>query len=130
MSDGNRCQTALGQAAGLPVGNIGVLVGDATLARPRFYGRLQAELVAVQASTALLRGCGRRTMRRGAVVRRCCQDATSTCCWSTTSRASTAMRGLKWRCADGLSLREFLRLGERERVPDHSRLSHTLARAA
>ncbi|WP_368416812.1 transposase [Falsiroseomonas sp.] len=25
-------------------------------------------------------------------------------------------RGLEWRCADSLSLREFLRLGERERV--------------
>ena len=27
-------------------------------------------------------------------------------------------RGLEWRCADSLSLREFLRLGEREPVPD------------
>ena len=26
-------------------------------------------------------------------------------------------RGLEWRCADSLSLREFLRLGEREAVP-------------
>jgi hypothetical protein len=26
-------------------------------------------------------------------------------------------RGLEWCCADSLSLREFLRLGERERVP-------------
>ena len=33
-------------------------------------------------------------------------------------------RGLEWRCADSLSLREFLRLSERERVPDHSWLSH------
>ncbi|MFQ5467917.1 MAG: transposase, partial [Kiloniellaceae bacterium] len=32
-------------------------------------------------------------------------------------------RGLQWRCADSLSLREFLRLGARERVPDHSSLS-------
>jgi transposase len=31
-------------------------------------------------------------------------------------------RGLEWRCADSLSLREFLRLGERERVPDSSAL--------
>jgi hypothetical protein len=29
-------------------------------------------------------------------------------------------RGLEWRCADSLSLREFLRLSERELVPDHS----------
>lgn len=37
-------------------------------------------------------------------------------------------RGLEWRCADSLSLREFIRLGEREAVPDHSWLSRTRAR--
>lgn len=37
-------------------------------------------------------------------------------------------RSLEWRCADSLSLREFLRLGERERVPDHSWLSRTRSR--
>src|SRR5215207_8486635 len=37
-------------------------------------------------------------------------------------------RGLEWRCADSLSLREFLRLGTNERVPDHSWLSKTRAR--
>src|SRR4051795_9260530 len=37
-------------------------------------------------------------------------------------------RGLEWRCADSLSPREFLRLGEREPVPDHSWLSRTRAR--
>ena len=37
-------------------------------------------------------------------------------------------RGLEWRCADSLSLREFLRLGLREPVPDHSWLSKTRSR--
>ena len=37
-------------------------------------------------------------------------------------------RGLEWRCADSLSLREFLRLREREPVPDHSWLSRTRSR--
>jgi hypothetical protein len=37
-------------------------------------------------------------------------------------------RGLEWRCSDSLSLREFLRLAPRERVPDHSWLSKTRAR--
>ena len=37
-------------------------------------------------------------------------------------------RGLEWRCSDSLSLREFLRLENRERVPDHSWLSRTRAR--
>ena len=34
-------------------------------------------------------------------------------------------RGLEWRCADSLSLRDFLRLTTTERVPDHSWLSKT-----
>lgn len=37
-------------------------------------------------------------------------------------------RGLEWRCADSLSLREFLRLTTTERVPDHSWLSKTRSR--
>ena len=37
-------------------------------------------------------------------------------------------RGLEWRCSDSLSLREFLRLENRERVPDHSWLSRTRTR--
>ena len=37
-------------------------------------------------------------------------------------------RGIEWRCADSLSLREFLRLGTSERVPDHSWLSRTRSR--
>ena len=37
-------------------------------------------------------------------------------------------RGLAWRCSDSLSLRDFLRLGTTEKVPDHSWLSKTRAR--
>ena len=37
-------------------------------------------------------------------------------------------RGIEWRCADSLSLREFLLLGSREAVPDHSWLSRTGSR--
>ena len=37
-------------------------------------------------------------------------------------------RGLEWRCADSLSLREFLGLGLRARVPDHSWLSRRRGR--
>jgi transposase len=37
-------------------------------------------------------------------------------------------RGLEWRCSDSLSLRELLRLGTTEAVPDHSWLSKTRAR--
>ena len=37
-------------------------------------------------------------------------------------------RGIAWRCADSLSLRQFLKLGACEAVPDHSTLSRTRAR--
>ena len=37
-------------------------------------------------------------------------------------------RGIAWRCSDSLSLRDFLRLESRERVPDHSWLSKTRGR--
>lgn len=37
-------------------------------------------------------------------------------------------RGIEWRCADSLSLREFLLLDSGEKVPDHSTLSRTRAR--
>ena len=37
-------------------------------------------------------------------------------------------RGMAWRCADSYSLRDFLRLSNREKVPDHSWLSRTRSR--
>jgi len=37
-------------------------------------------------------------------------------------------RGIEWRCADSLSLREFLGLGLTDRVPDHSTLSRMRSR--
>ena len=43
-------------------------------------------------------------------------------------RRNRQERGLEWRCADSLSLREFLRLGATEPVPDQSWLSKTRTR--
>jgi transposase len=37
-------------------------------------------------------------------------------------------RGIAWRCADSFSLRDFLRLSNRDKVPDHSWLSRTCSR--
>ena len=37
-------------------------------------------------------------------------------------------RGIEWRCADSLSLREFPQLDTEEAVPDHSRLSRIRSR--
>ena len=37
-------------------------------------------------------------------------------------------RGIAWRCSDSHSLRDFLRLENREKVPDHSWLSKTRGR--
>ena len=39
-----------------------------------------------------------------------------------------SQRGIAWRCADSLSLRQFLGLGLDERTPDHSTLSNTRQR--
>src|SRR4029077_3841175 len=39
-------------------------------------------------------------------------------------------RGIAWRCSDSLSLRAFLRLGSRDKVPVHSWLSKTRSRLA
>src|SRR3712207_6395689 len=44
------------------------------------------------------------------------------------SEGIASERGLEWRRADSLSLREFLRLGTTEPVPDHSWLSRTRSR--
>src|SRR5512132_3948429 len=43
-------------------------------------------------------------------------------------RGSDSERGIEWRCADSLSLRDFLRLQTTDRVPDHSWLSKTRSR--
>ncbi len=40
----------------------------------------------------------------------------------------TCERGIAWRCSDSMSLRDFLRLENREEVPDHSWLSKTRGR--
>jgi transposase len=37
-------------------------------------------------------------------------------------------RGIAWRCADSLSLRQFLKRGPGDAVPDHSTLSRTRTR--
>lgn len=37
-------------------------------------------------------------------------------------------RGIVWRCSDSFSLRDFLRLSNRDKVPDHSWLSKTRSR--
>jgi transposase len=37
-------------------------------------------------------------------------------------------RGIVWRCADSFSLRDFLRLSNRDKIPDHSWLSRTRSR--
>ncbi len=37
-------------------------------------------------------------------------------------------RGITWRCSDSFSLRDFLRLANRDKVPDHSWLSKTRSR--
>src|SRR5918993_2777933 len=92
-----------------------------------FYDRLQAELVAagfdgfVEDRCALYyaAGRGRPSLPPGRYFRMLLVGY---------FEGIDSERGLEWRCADSLSLREFLRLGERDPVPDHSWLSRTRGR--
>ena len=47
------------------------------------------------------------------------------CCWWAISKALGSERGIAWRAADSLGLREFLGLKLSESPPDHSTLSRT-----
>jgi transposase len=92
-----------------------------------FYDRLQAELVGAgfdafvegQCAPYYAAGRGRPSLPPGRYFRMLLVGY---------FEGIDSERGLEWRCADSLSLREFLRLGEREPVPDHSWLSRTRAR--
>ena len=92
-----------------------------------FYDRLQAELVTADFDSSVEGQCapyyaarrGRPSLPPGRYFRMLLVGY---------FEGIDSERGLEWRCADSLSLREFLRLGEREPVPDHSWLSRTRAR--
>jgi transposase len=92
-----------------------------------FYDRLQGELVGAgfdgfvegQCAPYYVAGRGRPSLPPGRYFRMLLVGY---------FEGIDSERGLEWRCADSLSLREFLRLGDREAVPDHSWLSRTRAR--
>ena len=92
-----------------------------------FYDRLQAELIKAEFDTFVEGLCtahyaarrGRPSLPPGRYFRMLLVGY---------FEGIDSERGLEWRCADSLSLREFLRLGEREPVPDHSWLSRTRSR--
>src|ERR1700736_5942490 len=69
-----------------------------------------------------------RTTRRGWARRRCRPAAISACTWSAISKGSTANAALSGAAQNSLSLRDFLRLANRDKVPDHSWLSKTRSR--
>src|SRR5690348_12038869 len=92
-----------------------------------FYDRLQAELVGAgfdafvegQCASYYAAGRGRPSLPPGRYFRMLLVGY---------FEGIDSERGLEWRCADSLSLREFLRLGTTEPVPDHSWLSKTRSR--
>jgi transposase len=92
-----------------------------------FYDRLQVELIATHFDTFVEELCapyyairnGRPSLPPGRYFRMLLVGY---------FEGIDSERGLEWRCSDSLSLREFLRLGEREPVPDHSWLSRTRGR--
>src|SRR3954467_3335302 len=107
-----------------------LMIGWAELPRSpghAFYDRLQAVLVAAGFDRFAETGCapyyagkrGRPSLPPGRYVRMHLVGY---------FEGIDSERGLEWRCADSLSLREFLRLGTTEAVPDHSWLSKTRSR--
>ena len=117
-----------GTATGAPSG---MLVSWAELPRSpghAFYDRLQAQLIAagfdgfVEGLCAPLYATrrGRPSLPLGRYFRMLLVG---------TFEGIDSERGLEWRCADSLSLREFLRLDQREPVPGHSWLSRTSGKA-
>ena len=107
-----------------------LMVGWAELPRSpghAFYDRLQAVLIEAGFDGFVERHARPTTPASGA-GRRCRRAATSACTWSATSRGSTASAAWNGAAPTACRLREFLRLGTTEPVPDHSWLSKTRAR--
>ena len=107
-----------------PEGSQGdLMVGWAEMPRSPghvFYDRLQSVLIEGGFDAFAEASCRPYyAARMGAP--RCRPGAISAC--TGYFEGIDSERGLEWRCSDSLSLREFLRLGSRERVPDHSWLS-------
>src|SRR5271157_3660799 len=69
-----------------------------------------------------------RIMRRGWARRRCRRDGIFRMHMIGYFEGIDSERGIAWRCADSFSLRDFLRLSNRDKVPDHSWLSRTRSR--
>jgi transposase len=119
----------IGSAAEWPSGDVGDVVGTAALAWPGhvYYDRLQPILIAAGFDSFVEELCashcavvrGRPSLPPGRYFRMLL---------ISYFEGIGSERGLEWRCADSLSLREFLRLAERETVPDHSWLSRTRSR--
>ena len=122
VSDGS------GTAAGSAVGNAGDVGGDAALARARVLRPAAGGADQRPGSTASSRGSARRTTRARRGRPSLPPGRYFRMLLVGYFEGIDSERGLEWRCADSLSLREFLRLGEREPVPDHSWLSRTRAR--
>ncbi len=92
-----------------------------------FYDKLQGVLIAAAFDRFVETQCAVDYAPRLGRPSPCRRDATSVLLIGYFEGIDSE-RGLEWRCADSPSLREFLRLGERERVPDHSWLSRTRSR--
>ena len=105
----------------------GELVGDAALSGHVFYDRLQSVLIEAGFDAFARRAAGLIT-RPGWARPRCRPGAISGCTWWATSRASTASAVWSGAARTRFSLRAFLRLGSRDRVPDHSWLSRSRTR--
>ncbi len=116
-----------GTAEGSSRGLAGELVRDAALAGSCFYDRLQSVLIEGgfdAFAEAVCRPFYAARMGAPSVP----PGRTFRMHLVGYFEGIASERGLAWRCSDSLSLRAFLRLESRARVPDHSWLSMTRGR--
>ena len=84
-----------------------------------FYDKLQTLLTEAAASTGSCRRPASPITRLGWERRHCRRAAISACTWSPGYfEGIDSERGIVWRCSDSYSLRDFLRLANRDKVPD------------
>src|SRR5271166_6346645 len=116
ISDGDG---AIGRGSGRADGDVG---GDAALAGTRVL----RSLASCSGKPDSIRGGSVQAALRAADGR--AVPAAGTVFPHADFEGIDSERGIAWRCADSFSLRDFLRLSNVERVPDHSWLSRTRSR--
>ena len=93
-----------------------------------FYDKLQTLLTEERVPDGFVQTTCKSITRLGWERRHCRRAAISACTWSGILKGSTAKGASCGAAPNSYSLRDFLRLANRDKVPDHSWLSKTRSR--